>query len=205
MNERLHEYLQRLDNEGDKLVSIGKKLIEGYGITEFTLFCMAILNRTINMNRGFATLVKDSNYIAAAPLVRLNLDSLLRLFASTQSEYDYETFARKVREGARIAEIRDKNGKKQLRDSELVKRIKLINGFKWTEDIYDIGSGFVHFSNYHVVSSYRIEDSIIKGGIRKSDEFISIDEKIAATHYMCQTSKGIRIFIEDWIENIKLN
>ena len=202
MNEKLQKHLTDLDNEGDELISTGKNLLENFGMSEFTLFCTAILNRTINLNRGFVTLVKDSNYIAAAPLVRLNLDSLLRLFASTQSEYDYETFAQKVRNGDRINQMKDKKGKNQLRDSELVKRLKKIKGFKWTEDIYDIGSGFVHLSNKHVISSYRIEDTVMSGGIRKNDEFISIDEKIAATHYMTQSSKGIRIFIGGWMENI---
>ena len=202
MEHELEQYLIKLEEEGDELISAGKQLLELIGMTEFSLFCTAILNRTINLNRGFITLITDSNYIAAAPLVRLNLDSLLRLFASTQSEYDYETFAERVRSGEKISKMKAKDKKQQLRDFELVKRLKKIKGLSWVDKVYDVGSGFVHLSKNHVKSSYMIEEETLTGGIRKNDEFISIEEKIAATHYMTQASIGIRIFIGDWINLI---
>ncbi|SFF81900.1 hypothetical protein [Sunxiuqinia elliptica] len=199
MKDELEQYLIELENEGDKLISIGKQLLENIGMTEFSLFCTAILNRTINLNRGFITLINDSNYIAAAPLVRLNLDSLLRLFASSQSEFDYETFAQKVRRGEKISNLKDKTRKKKLKDFELVERLKEIKGLSWVDDVYKAGSGFVHLSINHINSSYSIDGEIMTGGIRKNDEFISNTEKIAAAHYMTQASRGIRVFIGDWI------
>jgi hypothetical protein len=200
MEDELEKYLVELEDEGDKLISIGKQLLENIGMTEFSLFCTSILNRTINLNRGFITLIKDSNYIAAAPLVRLNLDSLLRLFASTQSEFDYETFAQKVRKGEKIGHMMDAAKKNKLNDFELVKRLKEIKGLSWVDDIYKAGSGFVHLSINHVKSSYSVDGEIMTVGIRKNDEFILIDEKIAAAHFMTQASRGIRIFIGDWLD-----
>ncbi|SDY10252.1 hypothetical protein SAMN05444411_1257 [Lutibacter oricola] len=202
MKENLEDLLNELNNEGDELIKSGKELLETLMTTEYSIFCTSILNRTINLNRGYISLVKDSNYITAAPLVRLNLDSLLRLFASTQCEYHYEKFAEKVRKGEKISMMYDFNKKKQLRDSELVKRLKKIKGFKWTNEIYKIGSGYVHLSNQHLYSSFRFEDKeTLVGGIRKNDEFVPEKEKIAGTHYMILASKGIRIFIDDWIKN----
>lgn len=205
MKKELYDKLEELDNEGEKLIDIGKDLIEQIGMTEFTFFCYSILNRTINLNIGYITLVNDNNYIAAAPLVRLNLDSLLRLFASIQSEYDVETFARKVRQGTKIRDISyNKSNKLKLTDRKLIKLIKEIKGFKWVEEIYDAGSGYVHFSNQHFYSSVGIEGSdLVESGIRKSDEFISIDEKIAGTYYMKESSKGIRIFLGDLLNELK--
>ena len=202
MNDKLEQYLLELEGEGDKLITIGKQLLENIGITEFSLFCTAILNRTINLNRGFITLIKDSNYIAAAPLVRLNLDSLLRLFASSQSEFNYETFAQKVRKGEKISNMKDKAKKKKLKDFELVLMLKDKKGFSWENDVYETGSGFVHLSINHIKSSYSINDETMTGGIMKSDEFISVNEKIAAAHFMTQSTRGIRVFIGDWIEII---
>ena len=174
-------------------------------MTEFTIFCIAILNRTLNLNRGYISLINDENYIAAAPLIRLNLDSLLRLFASTQSEYDCEKFAKVVRNGEKISNLYDLDKKKKLRDSELVKRLKKIKGLSWVKEIYGIGSGFVHFSHQHVYSAIKIDGQNINGGIRKDDMFILISEKIAGTHYMIQCSNGIRVFIGDWIDHNKKN
>jgi len=201
MTEELRINLSELDKQGDELILVGKRLLENHELTEFNLFCIAILNRTINLNRGFISLIKEQNYIAAAPLVRLNLDSLLRLFASSQSEFDYETFAKKVRNGEKIATMLDSKKKNRLRDSELVKRIKKIPGHSWVKKIYEIGSGFVHLSNQHIYSSLQFEDNgIINSGIIRNDEFIPEREKIAAAYYMIQSTKGICVFINDWIE-----
>jgi hypothetical protein len=201
MKHELVEYLNELNVEGNLLIQIGKKFLQNFGATEFTLFCMAILNRTINLNQGYISLLNDENYIAAAHFVRLNLDSLLRLFASSQSEYDYESFAKKVRDGDKISTMLDSNKQKKLFDSELVKRLKKIKGFSWVNNVYNIGSGFVHFSHQHIYSTIKIEGNSFKGGIIKSDELIPIKEKIAGTYYMKQSSIGIRVFIEDWIDN----
>lgn len=204
MKENLEDLLNVLNDEGDELINSGKNLLETISTTEFSIFCTSILNRTINLNRGFISLTRDSNYITAAPLVRLNLDSLLRLFASTQSEFHYDKFAKKVREGKKISDMYDFNKKRKLRDSELVKRLKNIKGFKWTNEIYKIGSGYVHLSNQHLYSSFRIENNqTLVGGIRKNDEFVPENEKIAGTHYMILSSRGIRIFIDDWINNFR--
>ncbi|PKQ44813.1 hypothetical protein [Confluentibacter flavum] len=205
MSKELDDLLIELENEDSKLIEMGKNLIEINGMTEFTFFCHSILNRTINLNRGYITLINDNNYIAAAPLVRLNLDSLLRLFASTQSEFDVETFAKKVRKGEIIRKMKYfKNHKERLTDSKLVELIKEIKGFKWTEQIYDAGSGYIHLSNQHFYSSVKIVGpDTIESGIRKTDEYVPEKEKIAGTYYMQQASKGIRIFIGDWIEERK--
>jgi hypothetical protein len=200
MTEDLEKKLIDLEKVGDEIIKTGKTLLEKFGITEFTLFCAAILNRTINLNRGFVSLVRDNNYITAAPLVRINVDSLLRLFAATQSEYNYEQFAKLVREGTKIENLYDKKRKTKLKDSELSRRLSMIEGFSWIQEIYRIGSGFVHLSNQHIYSSFKIENNIISGGIRMTDEFIPESEKKAGTYYMIQTSKGIKIFIDDWIE-----
>ncbi|MEA2005674.1 MAG: hypothetical protein U9O50_05375 [Acidobacteriota bacterium] len=203
MEKELKKYLSELDAEGDQLIKVGKVLLEKFGMTEFTVFCIAILNRTINLNRGYISLLNEENYIAAAPLVRINLDSLLRLFASSQSEFDYERFAYEVRNGKKIADIYDSNKKKKLHDSELVKRLKNIKGFSWVKDMYGIGSGFIHFSHQHVYSAMKIKGQKINGGIRKNDEFIPVKEKVAGAYFMIQCSKGIRVFIGDWIDLVK--
>jgi|TARA_B110000285_G_scaffold137233_1_gene153743 hypothetical protein len=204
MNEELTNKLKELQNEDKELIKIGKNLVEKIGHTEFTLFCFTVLNRTINLNRGYITLVEDSNYIAAAPLVRLNLDSLLRIFASIQSEFNVEVFANKVRHGAKIRDILyHKNIKQKLTDTKLVNLLKEIKGFKWVDKIYDVGCGYVHLSNQHFYSSVRVKESEnVEAIIRKTDEFVTDEEKIAGTFYMIQSSRGIRIFIGDILENL---
>lgn len=205
MSSELEEKLDTLENEGDELIKVGKEFLKDIGPTEFTYYIVAVLNRTINLNRGFITLVQENNFIAAAPLVRLNLDSLLRLFASVQSEHDVELFARKVRKGVAVRDMNYyKNPKNKLTDQKLVSLLKEIRGFNWVQEVYEAGSGYIHMSHQHIYSSIKVlEPDQVEGGIRKTDEFIPLQEKIAGTHYMCLGSKGIRTFLGDILQEIK--
>ncbi|MDT0645036.1 hypothetical protein RM553_19550, partial [Zunongwangia sp. F363] len=200
MSDQLEELIIELEDEEQKLIDCGKKMLNEYGLTDFTIFSTSILNRTLNLNRGYVSLINSNNYIAAAPLVRLNLDSLLRLFASTQSEYTINEFCKKVREGESIRKMNYfKNKKIKLRDNELVKLIKNIKGCKWTKDVYETGSGFIHLSHQHIYSSIKFEKNRISGGILKTDNIVPTAEKEAGTYYMIKGSKCIRFFVDDLI------
>jgi hypothetical protein len=67
----------------------------------FNVYLNGILNRSVNLSRGFSTLMKDKNFIAAAPLARLHLDSLLRLFAPQLINFNVDDFAMQVMKGQR--------------------------------------------------------------------------------------------------------
>jgi hypothetical protein len=64
-------------------------------------------------------------------------------------------------------------------------------------------SRFIHFSYQHIYTSLKIDNKLLFNGIRKNDEFVSDIEKEASTYYMIQSTKGINIFINDLIENMK--
>lgn len=198
--EELKEKLGQLSNEADEIIEVGRNLITKVGVKEYTLFCTGILNRTINLNRGFVDLMVQQNFIAAAPLLRISLDSLLRLFASSQSDYDYETFAMNVRKGMQIKNMKAFGLKKKLTDKELVDRIVLLDSFKWITNVYEVGSGFVHLSKLHITSAMRLEDDKLKSFISTDDRGISLEDKIAATRYMIRISSGIRVFMGDWLD-----
>jgi hypothetical protein len=51
---------------------------------------LAVLNRSLCLLSGFATLLDSKNLISAAPLTRLQLDNCLRFFASTLVENPHE-------------------------------------------------------------------------------------------------------------------
>lgn len=41
----------------------------------------SFINRALSLNRGFITLKNDNNFLAALPVVRMQLDNCIRLFA----------------------------------------------------------------------------------------------------------------------------
>lgn len=109
-------------------------------------YIFSIANRTISLNRAFLTLTQVNNYNAAISLVRLQVDSCLRLFALTLVS-DWRDFYDEVMKGTEIRNLRDRDGNKMTDNYLVTKYDKIYNGFKL---LYKNTSGFIHFSNSHI-------------------------------------------------------
>jgi hypothetical protein len=200
----LEAELLTLSKISESLIGTGKSMLETHAIYAFDLYCSAILNRTVNLTRGFGGQIRDKNFVSAAPLVRIHLDSLLRLFAAYQVEYNIDEFAKKVIGGQQINKLKDKHGQ-LMTDSHLSKQLANKEGFNWVTRIYQTGSEHVHFSSQHIFSSVRLNDDkrTVEGIIRKDDSYVPISEKIWATRAMIQITVGISTYIVSWIEHKK--
>ena len=196
----IEEKLNIIDESIQDLINLGKATAETHALYTYDLFCTAILNRSVNILRGFTLLMRSRNFIAAAPLVRVHLDTLLRLYASTLVPYNIDDFARKVLRGKQISDLKDRDGNK-MRDGYLAKKISELDGLNWIYDVYKAGSGHIHFSSSAMFSSTKIsseDERIITGTIGKHDEFISENEKLGAAIRMHEISTQIVALVYLW-------
>lgn len=182
------QLLIEIDNKSKAIINLGKQLTAITPQMEtFDFLLIAALNRTVNISKAYTTLIRDNNFIAAAPLVRINIDTLLRLYASIISEFDRNTFALKVMGGEMINKMK-LNGKNiELRDSTLYSELSKIEGMEWVADIYKAGSSFIHFEKSHIFSSLKIEndeDKKVKMTIGFNDAFVPESEKIGSVVWM---------------------
>jgi hypothetical protein len=90
------------------------------------------------------TLIPD-NYISAASLVRLQLDSAVR-FTALWLVADPEDFAKQVPSGQLINKLKDRDGQR-IMDAYLVK--KLNERYPGVDQCYEDGCAYVHFSDAH--------------------------------------------------------
>lgn len=117
-------------------------------------YTLSIANRAISLNRGFLTLTQVNNYGTAISLIRLQVDSCLRLFALTLVD-DWPTFYQDVVNGKEIRNLKDRDGNK-MTDVYLVDKFdKIDSGFKL---LYKNTCGFVHFSNSHIKLNTQTKD-----------------------------------------------
>ncbi len=197
----LEEELNKLEVVSKSTIGLGRKMLETHAIYRFDLYCGAVLNRTINLVEGFSKQVRDSNFISAAPLVRIHLDSPLRLFAAYQVDYNIHDFAEKIMSGQQIDKLKDRHGQ-QMKDAYLAKQLSAKKGYNWVMTIYQTGSSHIHFSSTHIFDSVRtLNDSRqIEGIIELGDSFISVSEKVWATKAMTQITLGIKEYISIWIK-----
>jgi hypothetical protein len=132
--------------------------------THCQVFVAAALHRSISLIHGFCTLIPE-NFLCAASLIRLQLDSALR-FSTLWLVADPEDFAKRVASGEPVNTLKDRDGQ-QLRDGYLVR--KLNERYPGMDKCYDDGCGYVHLSDFHF---YHVQDRTDDGKFRLQIVFV---------------------------------
>ena len=126
-------------------------------LPDFVAF--GLMDRNIALVEAIQELIAHKNIHAVAPLIRVQLDGLLRLHAFNLVE-NPDDLAMHIMQGKKLRRFKDKNGNK-LTDRHLVNSLKL--QLPWVEELYETLSGWVHFSESHIfaaASEGKSEDSI---------------------------------------------
>src|SRR5699024_5901048 len=105
-------------------------------------------NRSIANGNALVHMLRTRNYISAATIIRLQLDSCLRFYAAFIVNDPHE-FAHAVLCGTAVRNLKDAEGKK-MTDRHLVE--KLGCEYEWIPRVYDRASGFIPLSNKHIFS-----------------------------------------------------
>ncbi|MCW2853388.1 MAG: hypothetical protein JWM84_3052, partial [Nocardioides sp.] len=116
------------------------------------LFLLPVLQRSYGLVEGFLDAFDRHNPAAAAPLVRLQLDSLFRVRYVANHE-DADGIARALVSGQEFRNMRD--GKQKLTDAYL--KGLAAGDHPWAARVYDGTSGWVHFSPSHLKAAWQID------------------------------------------------
>lgn len=156
------------------------------------LIMFGLMDRNIGLLEALPALIKSENIHALAPLLRVQLDGLLRLhaFKIVKSRDD---LAIHIIRGSELRKFKDSAGN-QLTDRHLVNSLK--EQLPWVEPMYDTLCGWVHFSESHVFAAAsegngegQIEISI--GGLRKRIKPELFQEALDATRAIHNATIGI--------------
>ena len=150
MHMNVTESLQRLELRKKALIAIGVKIMQAYrgALYPLDLLAYATINRTLHFIPAFSYCVETRNFFAAAPLLRMQLDSCLR-FSAAWIVDDCQGYASKVLSGKETRKIKDAKGN-QLTDAYLISTMS--SEYPWIESVYKHCSGFVHLSRAHIVT-----------------------------------------------------
>jgi len=138
------EILKKLEQEH---IKVGKRMLSAAGgkMLVLDLAIVGFLKRSIDLIDGIITLINSWNIIGAAPLVRLQLDNLLRLYyLSTLKNSD--DIALEILKGRSFLDMEDSEGKK-ITDARL--RYYARSQYPWLDKVYEETSKFIHFSDKH--------------------------------------------------------
>ena len=146
----IKESLQRLESTKSTIYETAKDLLQAYGgaIYPLDLLAYATINRTLHFIPAFTDCVEKRNFFVAAPLLRMQLDSCLRLSAAWIVK-DCQHYAEQILDGIEPRKLKDAKGSR-LTDAHLVST--MAKKHPWVEDVYKHCSGYVHLSRVHVGS-----------------------------------------------------
>lgn len=122
----------------------------GESLSAQDMFIISILNRMAEINDAFNELTKPDNYnyLGAAPLVRLQIDTLIYAYAGTLVD-DFIEFLKCFMRGDKWTKLKDREGN-ELKESYLVEGLCKLYGTDEFKRIYKGASNFVHLSTSHL-------------------------------------------------------
>lgn len=197
MNEKLEHKIKHIEGLGPLHLSLSKGifLADSGKIFSLDLLASAVIKRSMSLCAGFSSMVRQGNYLCAASLLRLQLDSCLRFYAAFIVDEPHE-MAHQVLKGVPIRKQKDKTGA-FMTDKYLVDGLSLEHS--WVSRVYDSTSGFIHLSERHIFSviDSAEEEDTIRVAIGGDDKGVHLevwmelsDAFLAATDLLFEYLKG---------------
>jgi hypothetical protein len=162
------------------------------------IYAYMVLKRSLSLVFGFSTMLRARNFLCAAPLIRLQIDNLLR-FRAAFLVADQSQFVVDVLQGKQVRKLKDRNGK-DMTDFYL-QRV-LSSDYPWLEDTYKKTSGYVHLSEEHFFNTVRASKSGRRGAF---EAYIGADDKLVsdeiyqeALEDMILVTHSLLTYLADW-------
>ena len=153
-SQKLVDALTQLEVNEKLILDQAHRMLKAYNraLYGFDLLAVAAAKRSLALSVGFRTMVRDQNLICAGAILRLQLDTALRIFAGFIVDNPHD-FAIEVIEGKRINKIKDQNGR-PMTDHYLVTQLaRKYPEYQWIKSTYKETSNYIHFSDTHFFSA----------------------------------------------------
>jgi hypothetical protein len=133
-------------SERDYSITVANAYQTRLQLTRADFFALGVARRATALSAGFRAMVDQRKSLCALPIVRMQLDTALRLYAGFFAP-DHRAFCRRVMDGDRIDRIKADDGQR-MNDKYLCRRVAQRN--PWMNDVYELTSGYVHLSERHI-------------------------------------------------------
>lgn len=184
-------------------LAIAQAMVDAYqkrsAITHADFYAMGIARRATALSAGFRSMVEQRNSLCALPLVRMQLDTALRLYAGFFAP-DHLAFCDAVFRGARLDTMHADDGQ-QMRDKYLLTRVATRN--PWMNDVYSLTSGYIHFSSNHIFEALKTDGeggiSMVIGPNDHDREPVHFHEPMRCMHHL---NLVIECALVDWLDRM---
>lgn len=204
-DEEVLQVLSDIQRAEKELLELYRKQISVVGpLTYQHFYLFGIARRALSQSNAFRSMIESRNSLVALALVRLQMDTMLRLYALFFVT-DPDDFATKVYHGASVNKLKDDRGQ-LMSDTCLRDRVASQNA--WVPDVYRETSGYIHFSHRHIQAALSLQDK----GAGKVELRLGphdIDKPLAYYGEAVRAFRHITMMIPiaagDWFERLKSN
>jgi hypothetical protein len=204
-SERVLQRVAELRLLRDRLLNLGMRSAKAADGNQYLLDLVTLgaTNRALHQLRAFCDAVESENFVAAAPFVRMQLDTYLRLLGAGHAA-NLDEFVDAILSGVPLKKIRMRNGKR-MTDAALISLAAKDD--PWVNDVYTQTSGFIHLSEKHIWSSMRIDEARRTGDgnlplnfkISDRDEYVPDDAYWEAMDRFKNVTDLLCKLLEEWI------
>ena len=192
--------LEKLATLESEQLETSRRMYIAYGSTLYPLDLLATgsLNRSVAQCSGFWALIEARNYICAASILRLQIDTALRFFAAFLVDNPHE-FAGSVLKGTHVDKLKDRNGE-PMRDAYLVSCLP--EKFSWVKEVYGKTSGYIHLSEQHIfqaVESLDEEERTLCIKVSATDKELSEKVYCEVIETFCAATEMFLYYVKGWI------
>ncbi|MGH9683244.1 MAG: hypothetical protein ACRD4S_06515 [Candidatus Acidiferrales bacterium] len=200
MKNQLEERTAYLRESYKAHVEATTKLVEADGgrIFGVDLVVWAVLNRSLSLLEGFTMMIEAKNILCAGSLLRLQIDSLMRLYACWLVENPH-TIVEPLLKGEPLSLIKSKTGN-SLTDRYL--HTELSSVYPWVDSVYEATSGFIHLSKVHMVSIVNCHDVTtdkFSFGLGDSARAVKEEELLEAVDGFTEATKCLLHLSMSWL------
>ncbi len=196
--EKVAASIANLRTLDKKHTDMGMRILQAAkgAIYHFDFIAIPVLNRSECLLAGFCDLVEKRNFICAAPLIRLQLDNLLRFQAGWLVK-DPRDFALRVFRGEKISNLKDKDDY-LMKDWYLVDKMSI--QYPEIKSVYEHTSGYIHLSDKHIFNSLgsKAKEGEFNMKVGSTDSFISEDEYLSSIQAFFQITGILFSYLEGW-------
>jgi len=194
--------LAELESLRKAQLDIAKNIMTAYGGAAYALdlYILGAINRSMYLSVSFAEMIKQGNAMCAIPILRLQMDSVMRVSAFWVVSEPHQ-FVGQILKGKKLNEFKSKDDKK-LTDQYL--HTRLSEEYKNFSKVYDHTSGFIHLSEKHMFAQVESMDETertiqISIGPPKHSDWAEKDVVEVANGFI-EVSKILNKYCEGWFK-----
>jgi hypothetical protein len=145
-----HEPLAEIERLGDELMKqVAESMTLKKDFTSSDMFMLGAVRRTLAQSKGFSQLISARNFPCAAAILRMQIDTAMRVYA-LYCMTNRDSCCQALLGEQKFNTLKGADGQK-MTDANL--RKNLAKHYPWINSIYEATSDFIHLSGRHFYNS----------------------------------------------------